>query len=351
MVRMIDVATHAGVSLKTVSRVLNNEPHVQAKLREKVMTSVKELGYIPSASARSLRSRRTYTFHLISRVIEGNFVNTVQSGALRASQAHGYNLLVTLLDAEILKDSEALNNWCQNFISTKRPDGLILVPPHSDSPEINEIFSRAGIPISRIGPNMIEDKNNVNITIDDTDAAHKATEHLLSLGHRRIGFIRGIEDHGATHARYKGYSSALSAAGVEIDKDLVKPGLFSFESGMNAGLELLNMSSPPTAIFAANDDMAAGVIVAAYRNGIKVPGDLSVMGFDDSELAERIWPSLSTIRQPLVKYGERAVEYLVNKAGKNSKGHNDKSTQTDILDYEMILRASTGPLSLGALGN
>ncbi len=343
MVRMIDVANHAGVSLKTVSRVLNNEPHVQEALRNKVHESVKELGYVPSASARSLRSSRTYTFHLISRSVEGNFVNTVQSGALRASQKYGYNLVVSLMTLDTLNDPTELKTWSQNFLSQKRPDGIILVPPYSDSPIFNDIINDAGIPISRIGPNEIKDMNNVNITIDDSVAAKEATNHLLSLGHRRIGFIRGYEDHGATHKRFKGYSDALQEAGIKVDPSLVKPGIFSFESGMNSGLQLLAMENRPTAVFAANDDMAAGVIVAAYRNNIKVPEEISVIGFDDSELAARIWPTLSTIRQPLIKYGEQAVEYLVNRAGNKSKNDNDKPSWTDLLDYEFILRESTGP--------
>jgi len=344
MVRMIDVAKHAGVSLKTVSRVLNNEPHVQEKLRNKVQATVRELGYVPSASARSLRSRRTYTFPLISRTIKGNFVNTVQSGALGASQKHGYNLLVTLLGFEILNDPEALKKWCIDFIQQKRPDGVILVPPHSDNPLMNSIFNEAGIPISRIGPNDIKDVNNVSIMIDDRDAARQVTNHLISLGHKRIGFIRGYEDQGATHERFNGYCDALKDAGIPLNETLVKPGEFSFESGMNAGLELLSMQDRPTAVFAANDDMAAGVIVAAYRNNIRVPEDISVIGFDDSELAERIWPTLSTIRQPLSQYGESAVENLVNRAGNGSKKDADKPSGTDILDYEFILRESTGPL-------
>lgn len=343
MVRMKDVANHAGVSLKTVSRVLNNEPHVQDALRDKVHESVKELGYVPSASARSLRSSRTYTFHLISRTVEGNFVNTVQSGALRTSQKHGYNLVVTLLGFETLNDNEALAQWAQTFLAQKKPDGVILVPPHSDNPYFNELLNKAGIPISRIGPNEIDDMNNVNIAIDDRIAAKEATEHLISLGHKRIGFIRGYEDQGATQMRFNGYHDALTKAGIPLDQAIVKPGIFSFESGMNAGLELLSMEDRPTAIFAANDDMAAGVIVAAYRSDLKVPDQVSVMGFDDSELAERIWPALSTIRQPLIKYGEQAVEYLVERAGNKSKKVADKQSWTDILAYEFILRESTGP--------
>jgi len=342
MVRMVDVASHAGVSIKTVSRVLNNEPHVQDSLREKVYASVKTLGYIPSTSARSLRSNRTYTFHLISPAIIGNYINTVQSGALNASHDHGYNLLVSLLDIDILTNPKALKKWCKELIEKKKPDGVILVPPNSDNQLLNKIFNDAGIPVSRIGPNKIKDFNNVNIIIDDRASAKEATQQLLNFGHTRIGFIRGVEDHGATQERFNGYCDALIDAGISIDQSIIKPGTFTFESGMNAGLELLAMESRPTAIFAASDDMAAGVIVAAYRTGIKVPDDLSVIGFDDSELAERIWPTLSTVRQPLVKFGESAVKHLVKRAGKKSK-KNVKS-MTDVLNYEVILRGSTGPL-------
>ena len=342
MVRMVDVADHAGVSIKTVSRVLNNEPHVQDSLREKVYASVKKLGYIPSASARSLRSNRTYTFHLISTVVIGNYINTVQSGALTASQKHGYNLLVSLLEIEVLNNSDALKGWCAELIEKKKPDGVILVPPLSDNPQLNEIFNKSGIPISRIGPNKIDDVNNANIIIDDRASAKEATQELIALGHRRIGFVRGFEDQGATQERYNGYRDALNEAGISIDTTIVKPGAFSFESGMNAGLELLSMKNRPTAVFAANDDMAAGVIVAAYRNGVKVPDEISVMGFDDSELAEKIWPTLSTVRQPVASFGKAAVEHLVNQAGNGSKKREDKKSTTEILSYEIILRGSTG---------
>ena len=210
---------------------------------------------------------------------------------------------------------------------------------------MNKKFNTARIPIARIGPNKINDLNNIDIIIDDRASAKEATQQLITLGHKRIGFIRGLEDQGATQERYSGYCDALSDAGISIDPTIVKPGLFSFESGMNAGLELLSMKNRPTAIFAANDDMAAGVIVAAYRTGIKVPDEISVMGFDDSELAERIWPTLSTVRQPLESFGQSAVEYLVNQAGNASKKRGDKKSTTVILSYEIILRGSTGTVT------
>ncbi len=345
MATMKDVATHAGVSLKTVSRVLNNEPHVQDKLRQKVFESVKEMGYVPSTSARNLRSNRTYTLHLITENIEGNFINTIQSGALRAAQKFGYNLVPTLLAEETLSSPKALKAWCKEFITQKKPDGVILVPPHSDQPLINQIFNQANIPVSRIGPNDIEISDSVNVTIDDRKAAKEVTEYLIRHGHRRIGFVRGIEFHGATHRRYDGYCDALREAGIGIDENLVKPGQFSFESGMTAGKALLELDQAPTAIFAANDDMAAGVIVSAYMKNLKIPEQISVVGFDDSELAERIWPSLSTVRQPLLTYGEQAAEFLVGRAGKHRNEQDKTPVQTELLEYKIIIRASTGSVS------
>lgn len=341
MATMKDVANHAGVSLKTVSRVLNNEPHVQEKLRQRVFESVNSMGYVPSTSARNLRSSRTYTLHLITENIEGNFINSIQSGALRAAQKYGYNLLPTLLAEDTLNNPQALKIWTQEFLAQKKPDGVILVPPQSDNPLLNQLFNDARIPISRIGPNDILVSDSVNVTIDDQNAAKDVTEYLLSQGHKRIGFVRGIEFHGATQRRYDGYCDALSNAGVTLDPTLVKPGLFTFESGMHAGKDLLEREDRPTAIFAANDDMAAGVIVAAYMNNLKIPEQVSVVGFDDSELAERIWPSLSTIRQPLLGYGEYAAEFLVGRAGKRQGGK--KPVRTELMDYEFIVRASTGP--------
>ncbi len=341
MVRMIDVAKHADVSLKTVSRVLNNEPHVQEKIRKRVFESINELGYIPSTSARSLRSLRTYSIHLISNSIEGAFINTVQSGALLSCQKHGYSLLISLLDSEILNNPKALKKWCAEFVVQKRPDGVILVPPHSDNIDLNSILNEANIPISRIGPNEIIDKDNSTIMIDDRKAAREVTEYLISLGHKRIGHVRGSEDQGATHKRYSGYTDALKAASIPIIEELIKPGNFRFESGLKAGEELLKMKNRPTAIFAANDDMAAGIIVASYMNHFKVPDELSVIGFDDNELAKRIWPTLSTIQQPVFGYGERAAELLVKKAGTRKKQTSLVISATELMNYKFILREST----------
>jgi len=174
--------------------------------------------------------------------------------------------------------------------------------------------------------------------IDDRLAAKEATQHLIDLGHERIAFIRGIEDQGATEKRFNGYLDALSEANIPLDKTLVFSGEFDFESGMLAGEKILALTPHPTAVFAASDDMAAGVIVSAHKSNIKIPSSLSIMGFDDSELARKMWPALTTVKQPQMDFGSRAAEILISKAG-NKKDQN--TSREELLDYDIIIRNST----------
>jgi len=320
MVKMVDVAEHAGVSVKTVSRVLNNEAHVQDKIRARVFESL----------------------HFITHSTRSNFLNSVQSGALMASQKLGYSFFWNYLDPEIAQDEKVLKKWCDSFIKEKRPDGIILTPPYTNDETINSYLNAHNVPVVRIGPNKIID-HNVTVKIDDRLAARDATQHLLDLGHKHIAFIRGVENQSATQERYKGYNDALKDAGIALDDGLVFPGEFSFASGMEAGEKIMKMKNRPTAVFAANDDMAVGVIVAAHKNNIKIPEDISIIGFDDSEMAERIWPALTTIRQPRVEYGERSTEILISMAGSRSR-HHKNSGKTELMDYELILRDSTGAI-------
>ena len=341
MTKMTYVARHAGVSLKTVSRVLNNVPHVQSALRDKVRESVRDLGYVPSASARSLRSNQTYSIHLFSHSLRSNFVNSFQFGALQACQVAGYRMVVTMLDQSKITGAEALRNWFEILVNSGKPDGVILVPPMSNDPEISAIMSELGIPVVRIGPTHIEGGGST-VTIDDRAAATEATQHLLDLGHQRIAFVRGKEDQDSTHERFEGFRAALGAANMSPNPDLMKPGAFDFESGLAAGNELLSLPAEdrPTAVFAANDHMAAGVLVAALKAGIQVPNELSIIGFDDSEIAETMWPTPTTVRQPLFQFGSVAMDMLIGMSGKKSQSVGDTKT----LPYVLVERQSTGPV-------
>jgi len=343
MVKMIDVAKAAGVSIKTVSRVVNSEPHVRDLIREKVLKAIKDLNYVPSTSARHLRSGRSYTVHIISHTLNSNFVNAVQSGALFASQKHGYKLALSLLDISSTKTASATLAWCNNFIKTNKPDGIILVPPYNNNRDINAAFEKLNVPIIRIGPNSIEDSNQT-ILIDDFAAAKEIVGHLISLSHTRVAFVKGPEDQDASHKRFQGYKNALKDANIKFDETLIYPGNFNFVSGMAAGDKFLDLTERPSAVFAGNDDMAAGVLVSALKRGIKVPEELSIAGFDDSELAEKMWPQITTVRQPTLEFGTRAIELLISKMGHDKKKNSD-DTQIEKLDYEIILRNSTSSIN------
>lgn len=339
MAKMIDVAKSAGVSIKTVSRVLNNEPHVREEIRQKVLKAVKELNYVPSASARHLRSNRTYTIHILSHTINNNFLNTIQSGALITSQKLGYRLILTLLEIKHLEDKNYVIDWCKDFTRKNRPDGVILVPPYTNNQTINDALLKDKIPIVRIGHNSIED-DNITILIEDQKAAKDAVNHLIQKGHKRIAFVKGQQDQLATYERLNGYKTALKEADIPFDESLVFCGSFDFASGMSAGDKILDLPNLPTAVFASNDDMAAGVLVSALKRNIRVPEELSIIGFDDTELAEKIWPQLTTVRQPLRKFGEKAVEVLVDLAGSKNP-RKDGTDKIRRLDYEIVVRNST----------
>ncbi len=339
MPKMKDVAELAGVSIKTVSRVLNNEPHVQERMRARVREAVKALDYVPSNSARILRGNRSYTINMICHSHNSSYVNAVQFGAVMACQARGYQLTISLVDAAAENDSKAIADLISDKLTAhSKPDGVLLVAPLASDEAVGEMLETLGIPAARIGPTPIRDAG-VRVQIDDRAAAQEMTEYLLSLGHSRIGFVRGKEDQRATEERFQGYKTALESKGLSVDMELVTKGLFDFKSGLQAGEKLLSLSVPPTAVFAANDDMAAGVLMAANQRGIKVPEQLSIVGFDDSEIAETIWPALTTVRQPVLKLGEVAISKLIDRLGEA-----EDSTEQTILPHEVVIRQSSDNL-------
>ena len=335
---MKDVAELAGVSIKTVSRVLNNEPHVQERMRARVKEAVEKLNYVPSNSARSLRGNRSYTINMICHSHRSNYVNTIQFGAVMACQARGYQLTISLI--EVPEGDSAAEAIDEKLTTHSKPDGVVLVAPLASDESVSKVLSDHKIPVARIGSSRIKD-GGVGVEINDMAAAKEMTEYLLSLGHSRIGFVRGKEEQVATEERFQGYQAALNANGIDVDTDLVSPGRFDFKSGLLAGEKFLSLDNPPTAIFAANDDMAAGVLMAANQRGISVPEELSVAGFDDSEIAEKIWPALTTVHQPLLSLGEVAVSKLIDILGSSG----EEAGEPTILGHEVIVRQSTAKLN------
>ncbi len=327
-----DVAIRAGVSVMTVSRVLNGERYVSEAKRGLVMAAVEALDFRRNPSARGLPGARTYVLGLVAGVIAG-YTAGIEFGAIRRCRQEGYHLALAAPDPEIEDPAEAL----RRLVAGLPADGLILLPPLGNNPEALAVLAARGKPFVRVAP---DDQLDLapSVRIDEVAAAAAITRHLLQQGHRRIGFIAGPPDHGGSDRRRQGYLQALSQQGLSAEEALMRPGDFSFEAGLAAGRSWLALDQTPTAVFASNDDMALGVMSAAAQAGVAMPGRLAVAGFDDIEFAREIWPPLTTIRQPIAAMGEAAAELLIARIG---RGGADLPVEARLLDYELIIRGSS----------
>jgi len=329
-----DVAEKAGVSIKTVSRVVNKEPNVRERTREKVLEAIKALNYRPNQSARGLAGRRSYLIGLLYDNPSPNYLANLQAGVLAACQEVSYGLALSPVafgDPDLV---ESVLSWMRQSAI----DGVILTPPLSDSEELVSAIKAEGVPsviVSSVGPGGVP-----AVVIDEKEAAHQMTKHLIDAGHTAIGFIKGHPDHYASIHRYQGFAEAMEEAGLPVDPSFVKQGYFDFDSGKAAGEELICAKHRPTAVFASNDDMAAGVMHIAHRLKMEIPQDLAVAGFDDTPLSRQVWPNLSTVRQPIRMMGQCAGELLLQSIGGESKKHVDPNTFKQ-LDFEMKERGSS----------
>jgi LacI family transcriptional regulator len=333
-VTIVDIARQAGVSIKTVSRVINREEGVGPQTRARVQELVEALGYRPNVSARSLSSRRSYLIGVIFMQVGAyHYVGEVQVGAMRACRRAGYHLVVEQVGAP---DKMGGVQGLAGALRAARFDGLVLTPPTCDDPEVLAAVEAAGLPYVRIAPHR-EFERSPYVFMDDRRAAREQTLRLWNMGHRRIAFIDGPADHGSAARRRQGYVEALQDRGVEPMPEWIAKGDFLSLSGFDATEALLRLAEPPTAIFAANDGMALGVLAAAAKNGLSVPRDLSVVGFDDIPEAEAAWPRLTTIHQPTAEMAEAAVEMLID-------GFGDERFRTSVqvrqLDYRLVARDS-----------
>ena len=314
-VRLEDVARAAGVSPKTVSRVLNDEANVRSPTREKVLAAMAAMDYRPHPSARSLAANRSFLVAAVYDNPSSNYLTEIQTGVLDACDEHHYSMMVRPLQADAPDFVERVDT----LISHHRPDGLVLTPPITDHAPLLARLRERGVPYASVSPKSRN--GTIGAFIDEPEAARHVVDHLLGLGHRRIAHVLGHPAHGATGWRMAGYRDALAAAGIAYDPALVVEGDFSFSAGVAAARQLLSLPDRPTAVFAANDDMAAGVIWEAGEHGLAVPRELSVCGFDDTPISRQIWPTLTTIRQPSREMGRiAALELLAVLRGKGG-GH------------------------------
>jgi len=334
---IIDVAEQAGVSIKTVSRVMNQEPGVHASTREQVLAVMAELNYRPKQSARSLAGARSFLIGLLYYDPSAAFVAGVQQGATLRCREAGYHLVVESLD----DDAPDIAQQVDRMIAALRPDGMILTPPLCDNTQVLDALRDSRTPSVRVSPAR-DVPGHASVRMDDARAAGEITNLLIELGHERIAFVKGAADQSASRLRYQGYQRAMKAARLAIDPELVVQGDFMFDSGVRAATALLARRKRPTAVFASNDDMALGVLATAQRLGIAVPGELSIAGFDDSPAAGLVWPRLTTVHQPKDEMARAAVDLLIAARRPDGAQPAAPSAHT-VLRHELVLRESTGP--------
>ena len=329
-----DVAQQAGVSPMTVSRVINGEPNVRPATRELVNKAVAALNYAPNPAARSLASAARARVGLLYANPSAGFLGEFLVGTLDQATHRNVQLVFEKCGAD--EDGvDAARRLIADGIQ-----GVVLTPPHCESPAVLEVFAEARVATVLLATLKPID-GQLSVGIDDRRAAYEMTLHLLTQGHRRIGFIQGDPNLFASAEREAGYFEALEEARIARDDALVAPGRYDYRSGLEATERLLSIADRPTAIFASNDDMAAASVAVAHRHGLDVPRDLTVCGFDDTALATAIWPELTTIKQPIADMSRAAVEMLVDALRGNRPADGEESRR--LLDFELIRRQSDAP--------
>ena len=336
-----DVAAASDVSYQTVSRVINNSPNVKDAVRERVKAAIEKLGYEPNMAARRMGGKRSYLILAINdrartldnwSVGRGNdWVDQMLYGGMMECEQHRYRMLFELVDTE----SPAAVKQLAAALSSLRPDGVILTPPHSENQELADLLTANGTPFARIGSAGKTD--GINVLMDDRAASFAATKHLIDFGHHRVAFISGSAEYLASTERLDGYRAAMNEAKLQIDQNWEQPGDFSFESGSVAAQKLLTMDQAPTAIIASNDEMAFAVLHQASRLNVSAPESLSVISFDDTPGVRFSVPPLTAIRQPIAAMAKRAVSELINAGGNIGDGIEH------FLPFDLVVRNSTGP--------
>jgi LacI family transcriptional regulator len=326
-----DIAAHTGVSVATVSRVLNGRPDVSAATREMVLQYVREQGYSSNRTARGLAGGRTGLIGLAIPFVDAYF-GLIVGGSAEALAEHDSRLVLCLTEHEHDREVTLLDRLMHGTTD----GGLILLPSETNA-ELLSLRER-GYPFVVIDPLMPLDESLPVVASAHWQGARAATEHLISLRHRRIGIIAGPPDWVACIDRLAGCQAAMASAGLRIDPELVYHSDWYIDGGVAGARCLLDLPDPPTAIFAFNDNMAIGVMQVARERGLQIPRDLSVVGVDDIEMSSRLNPPLTTVRQPLREMGRVACGLLMRLI----EGQHVEATRLDLAN-RLIVRESTGP--------
>lgn len=333
------VASAAGVSRQTVSRVINNGPNVKPAVRERILQVIEQLGYVPNLAARRMGGARSYlilaindrqrTIHNWQAGLGNDWVDQMLCGGMLTCEERGYHMLFELVDTE----QDLAVRQVERVLAALSPDGVMLTPPHTENAALSELLAARGIPYGRIGATARDD--GINVFMNDAAASAAAVRHLAELGHSRIAFISGSAEYAASDTRLAGYRAALDEHGQAFVDAYVEHGDFSFASGVAAMDRLLALPTPPTAVIASNDEMAFAALHAADARGMAVPDCLSVVSFDDTPGVRFSVPPLTAIRQPIADLSASLCRRLMDAANGAPRSGNHE------LPFDLVIRSTT----------
>jgi LacI family transcriptional regulator len=327
-----DVAQLAGCSIKTVSRVVNEEPHVADSTRRKVQEAIETLGYAPNFSARRLVQRKAYMICILLHAA-GFYQSAVLSKVMDIGYQQDYDILIQTYFPSHTRSKEKL----ESLVREGRVDGLVITPPCDVDPFLTELLAKSKMPYVQITP-LNRTAEIPYVTGDDYQGAYLMTERLVLLGHWRIAFLRGPRNHRTSIDRLFGYRAALEMYRIPFDQALVVDSLFNFDGGYNAARLLMGLEKPPTAIFGGSDEAAIGALYALQEMGMAVPARVSVAGFDNLPQSRQTWPGLSTVHHPIEAIVEKATYMLLGiLAGETLE------SQQIVLPSHLVMRGSTAP--------
>ncbi len=329
-----DVARFAKVSAATVSRVLSSPERVSEATRERVTEAVRATGYTINQAARSLRMRATRTILIAVPNMGNPYYSTILDAVVSEAAPRGYGVLVAN------RLGENPTEWLRDYFFSNRADGLLLFDASLDEEELSHLpLVHGRLPLVVVCDEVLAPRFNM-VTTDNAAASRRAVRHLVDLGHRRIGNVRGRQVKALTNERWLGFQQEMHAAGLAIREDWIFQGDHSIDSGYEAGRRFAGMRDRPTAVFAANDEMAIGFISAIQAFGLRCPDDVSVIGFDDITMARHYTPPLTTMRQPRDQLGRRSTEALLDILEGVPL---DSEPFRLVLTCELVVRASTAP--------
>lgn len=330
-----DIARLANVSKKTVSRVINDSPFVREETREKIAGIIKTLGFAPDPQARGLAFRRSFLIGMIYDNPTPQYVVNMQQGILDAMKGTSFELVIrpcNRQDPHFIADMRA-------FVERQKLSGVVLPPSVSEDERLIEVLDEIECPYVRIASISLDEPDSMVVTHDNIGGL-EAARHLVKLGHSRVAHISGPSLFRSAHERRRGFSQGLAEAGLKLPRDYDREAAYTFESGVEAAAALLALKPRPTAIFCGNDEMAAGVYKAARDAGLSIPGDISVVGFDDSAMASRLYPLLTSVRLPIHDMGQMAATKLIATTRERRHHTNEK---TEVVPTLVVRESTAAP--------